>query len=173
MNNIFSRCRPRRMCQGCGILSKILIPYLSWLTCAITGGSPPWYTGPWARRWLMPPWAWMGGSSRDTASPEAPPITWGATSTATKKSTRYRTVNRLSTVTRKGLVPMASAMVVKLWVDLIHHPLSANAPTPSPAQRGIGGYTAGAGTFSPGLGEGGGKSMPSLPLGCTSHQIRG
>ena len=75
--------------------------------------------------------------------------------------------------TRPGLAPMASAMAVELLMALLHHPLGADAPTPTPAWRGGGRAAEGAGTFSPGLGEGGYRSMPSLPLGSSPHQIRG
>ena len=162
MNNIFIRCWTSRMCQGCRILSRILTPYLSWMTCASTGGSLSWWIEPWARRWSTPPRSWMGGSSCNTESLDAPPVAWGATSKAPDKSTRYRTGDWQCTVNRTGLDPVASAMAVELLVSLLYRSLGANALAPAPGRRWVGGATAGEGTFSPGLGggQGGGGSMP-------------
>ena len=48
------------------------------------------------------------------------------------------------------------AIAVKLLVALIHNLLGSDAPAPVPVRRRVGGAVAGAGTFYPGLGEGGG-----------------
>ena len=62
------------------------------------------------------------------------------------------------------MAPIVSAMIVELLVALTRHPLGADVPASAQSQRGGGGAAAGAGMFSPGLGEGGYGSMPLLPL---------
>ena len=171
MNNIFSWRQTGWMCWGWGISSRIVVPSLSWLTCMSPSGSLPWCLGPWARCWSTPLCAYMVGFPCDTASPDTPPIAWGATFPAPDNFMHNRTVYLQFTLNWTGLAPVVSDMSVELLVDLPHHPLGAGAPAPASARRG-GEGAAGAGTLSPGLG-GRGVSMPPLSLGSSPHQIRG
>ncbi|XP_021854907.1 ubiquitin-like modifier-activating enzyme atg7 isoform X1 [Spinacia oleracea] len=68
-------------------------------------------------------------------------------------STANRTLDQQCTVTRPGLAPIASALVVELLVGLLHHPLRMYAPAENS-----------------GLSDSGSSEQP---LGIIPHQIRG
>jgi ubiquitin-like modifier-activating enzyme ATG7 len=74
---------------------------------------------------------------------------------APQNSMKDRTIDQQCTVTRPGLAPIASALLVELLVSILHHPLRHRAPAPAPRAAQAAG------------------AEPQCLLGELPHQIRG
>lgn len=100
----------------------------------------------------------------DVSPPPQTPLSFKRTNTNTPQSLSNATLDQQCTVTRPGIAPLASSLLVELLVSILQHPLqsrapvdpSKNPPLPSPS-----------------------SSHPSLPtpfvhpLGAVPHTIRG
>jgi ubiquitin-like modifier-activating enzyme ATG7 len=81
------------------------------------------------------------------------------------KSLKDATLDQQCTVTRPGIAPIASALLVELLVSILQHPLGARAPAPRPPTSNAGALPT--------------QSSPSSedefihPLGLVPHQLRG
>lgn len=73
-----------------------------------------------------------------------------------KQSQKDLTLDQQCTVTRPGVAPIASALLVELLTSLLQHPLGKDAPAPQPT----------AGVMPD-------RDPPEHPLGLVPHQIRG
>lgn len=67
------------------------------------------------------------------------------------------TLDQQCTVTRPGIAPIASALLVEIMVSALQHPLGARAPAPKTAGKDL----------EPE------RDPPDHPLGLIPHQIRG
>jgi ubiquitin-like modifier-activating enzyme ATG7 len=75
-------------------------------------------------------------------------------------SVKDQTLDQQCTVTRPGIAPMASSLLVELLVSILQHPLGASAPAPKmPARQSS------SSEFE--------RDPPDHPLGIVPHQIRG
>ena len=72
-----------------------------------------------------------------------------------------QTLDQQCTVTRPGVAPIASALLVELLVSILQHPLGAQAPAPQSSK----GQSASSVDYE--------RDPPSHPLGLVPHQIRG
>lgn len=76
-------------------------------------------------------------------------------------SIKDQTLDQQCTVTRPGVAPIASALLVELLVSILQHPLGAQAPAPQTSS----GHSSSSADFE--------RDPPSHPLGLVPHQIRG
>ena len=74
-----------------------------------------------------------------------------------EQSVKDLTLDQQCTVTRPGIAPMASALLVEIMVSALQHPLGARAPAPK----------------SNGPNTDYERDPPNHPLGLIPHQIRG
>ncbi|RFU33509.1 hypothetical protein B7463_g2805, partial [Scytalidium lignicola] len=80
---------------------------------------------------------------------------------APQDSVKDQTLDQQCTVTRPGIAPMASALLVELLVSILQHPLEAAAPAPKTSQN----QTSPSTEYE--------RDPPDHPLGLVPHQIRG
>ncbi|KAF2088569.1 autophagy-related protein 7 [Saccharata proteae CBS 121410] len=86
-------------------------------------------------------------------------------------SLKDATLDQQCTVTRPGIAPIASALLVELLVSILQHPLKAHAPAPNPTVANH--NTSHISSTDPSIA---GTSSPSPfkhPLGLIPHQLRG
>ncbi|RDW58064.1 hypothetical protein BP6252_13475 [Coleophoma cylindrospora] len=76
-------------------------------------------------------------------------------------SVKDQTLDQQCTVTRPGIAPMASALLVEMLVSVLQHPLGSAAPAPKASAN----QSSGAVEYE--------RDPPSHPLGLVPHQIRG
>lgn len=81
-------------------------------------------------------------------------------------SLRDATLDQQCTVTRPGIAPLASSILVEMFVSILQHPLKARAPA-STAQTGSAAFD------SAQTSESGGLAGFKHPLGAVPHTIRG
>ncbi|KAH8812500.1 autophagy-related protein-like protein 7 [Xylogone sp. PMI_703] len=79
---------------------------------------------------------------------------------APQDSVKDQTLDQQCTVTRPGIAPMASALLVELLVSILQHPLGAEAPAPKASSQTSSGVE-----YE--------RDPPDHPLGLIPHQIRG
>lgn len=72
-----------------------------------------------------------------------------------------QTLDQQCTVTRPGVAPTASALLVELLVSILQHPLGAHAPAPKAAVS----HNSSSTDYE--------RDPPNHPLGLVPHQIRG
>lgn len=77
------------------------------------------------------------------------------------QSVKDQTLDQQCTVTRPGIAPMASALLVEMLVSVLQHPLGPAAPAPKVSAN----QSSGAVEYE--------RDPPSHPLGLVPHQIRG
>lgn len=77
------------------------------------------------------------------------------------QSVKDQTLDQQCTVTRPGIAPIASALLVETLVSILQHPLGARAPAPKTAAG------------QPHTSTDYERDPPEHPLGLIPHQIRG
>lgn len=78
-----------------------------------------------------------------------------------EQSVKDQTLDQQCTVTRPGVAPTASALLVELLVSILQHPLGAHAPAPKAAVS----HNSSSTDYE--------RDPPNHPLGLVPHQIRG
>lgn len=97
-------------------------------------------------------------------SSESPSSLWLIKArTNTTQSLKDATLDQQCTVTRPGIAPIASAMLVELLVSILQHPLRAHAPAPTNPSP----------DNDPKAASSSAKPAFDHPLGLVPHQIRG
>jgi ubiquitin-like modifier-activating enzyme ATG7 len=86
------------------------------------------------------------------------------------QSVKDATLDQQCTVTRPGLAPIASALLVELLVSVLQHPRKGRAPAPAAA---AGGPSSAPGGSHPADASSADATGFAHPLGLVPHQLRG